>query len=67
MVAELRNLAIAGKLSIETLLDRLEKGHVLDEGFDIEAEKKRILTENTAAVDTMRGGNTSPKGDGGAQ
>jgi hypothetical protein len=55
MVAELRNLAIAGKLSIETLLDRLEKGHVLDEGFDIEAEKKRILTENTATVDTMRG------------
>jgi hypothetical protein len=67
MVAELRNLATAGKLSIETLLDRLEKGHVLDEGFDIEAEVKRILTENAQTVDTMRGNqnNNAGQGDGG--
>lgn len=69
MVAELRNLAIAGKLSIETLLDRLEKGHVLDEGFDVAAEVQRIATENAVIVDNMRGtqnqNDNAGQGDGG--
>jgi hypothetical protein len=68
MIAELRALAVAGKLSIETLLGLLEKGHVLDEGFDVEEEKRRILTENADTLKSMGvGANGDQQGDGGTQ
>lgn len=38
-------LAANGKLSLETLLDMLEKGKRLPDGFNVEEEKRRILSE----------------------
>lgn len=46
-ITALGSLAANGKLSIDTLLMLLEKGGQLPEGFDREAEIRRILTENT--------------------
>ena len=46
MIAALGALAANGKLSLETLWDLLERYSILPDGFDKEAEIKRLLTEN---------------------
>jgi hypothetical protein len=61
-ISALGTLAANGKLSIETLLALLERGQVLDDGFDREAELARILKETTlppAAQPTDTGGTDS--------
>lgn len=64
MIAQLVAARQGGNLSLETFLQLLEKGKVLEDGFDVDAEVKRITTENAAAVDTMRKG--PPGSDPGA-
>jgi hypothetical protein len=49
-ISALGTLAANGKLSIETLLSLLEKGKILADGFDVQAELRRILTENAPAA-----------------
>jgi hypothetical protein len=44
-------LASLGKLSIETLLIELERGKRLKEGFDVQAEIRRILSESALPTD----------------
>jgi hypothetical protein len=65
MIAQLVAARQSGNLSIETFLALLEKGRVLDDGFDIEGEKKRILEENVNTLKSMGVDNGNPPpGDG---
>jgi hypothetical protein len=65
MIAQLVAARQSGNLSIETFLQLLEKGKVLEDGFDVDGEKKRILEENANTLKSMGvdSGNPPP-GDG---
>jgi hypothetical protein len=54
-IGALGTLAANGKLSIETLLGLLEKGKILADGFDVQAELSRILTENASPATDPNG------------
>jgi hypothetical protein len=62
MVTALTGASANGKLSIETFLALLEGGQVLPEGFDVQSELKRILTENANTLNSMN----PPPDSGGA-
>lgn len=66
MVTALGTLAANGKLSIETLLALLEKGKILAEGFDVQAEVRRILTENALPEPTPTDPTADPIPEDGA-
>jgi hypothetical protein len=66
MIAQMLAARQSGNLSLDTFLYLLEKGKVLEDGFDIDAEKQRILTENANTLKSMDVG-ADPGGDGGTQ
>jgi hypothetical protein len=53
MIAQMLAARQSGNLSLDTFLYLLEKGKVLEDGFDIDAEKQRILTENANTLKSM--------------
>lgn len=60
MITALGALAVNGKLSIETLLGLLERGKVLEDGFSVVDEVRRILKEG-ALPNEPNDGKADPK------